>query len=325
MVLEGRTVAVLGYGNQGGAQTRNLRDSGVAVIVGNRADRYAEQAREDGFRVMPIAEAAAAGDLVLLTVPDEVQPELFAREVAPRLARAATLVVASGYNVTFGLLDVPPQVDVVMVAPCMIGEAVRERFLSRAGFPVLVSAERDVSGRAEATAREYAAAIGAAGSLAIASSAREEAALDLFSEQAVFPAIMSVYAAAYEVLSAAGFGDEAILYELYLSGEPAEIFARVAERGLVEQLDVHSRTSQFGQLSTLLGEDLTPLRSRFTAVLRDRILSGAFAGEWSRRQDGAVDPLPELRRRAAELPLLRAERHVRERAAPTATPAPTPS
>jgi ketol-acid reductoisomerase len=324
MVLEGRTVAVLGYGNQGSAQARNLRDSGVPVVVGNRADPYAEQARADDFTVVPIPEATAAGDLVLLTVPDEVQPELFTREVGPRLAAGATLVVASGYNVAFGLLDVPPQVDIVMVAPRMIGEAVRGRFLSGAGFPCLVSAERDVSGQAEETAREYAAAIGAPGNLAIASSAREEAALDLFSEQAVFPAILAAYAAAYEVLAAAGFSDEAILYELYLSAEPAEIFARAAERGLVDQLDVHSRTSQFGQLSTLLSADLAPLRDRFSAVLHDKILSGTFATEWSRRQDRAADLVAELHQRAGQLPLVRAERRVRERfasPAPSAAPA----
>jgi ketol-acid reductoisomerase len=121
-----------GLRQPGSAQARNLRASGVPVVVGNRADPYAEQARADDFTVVPITEVTAAGDLVVLTVPDadEVQPELFMREVGPRLAAGTTLVVASGYNVAFGLLDVAPQVNVVMVAPRMIGEAVRGRFLS---------------------------------------------------------------------------------------------------------------------------------------------------------------------------------------------------
>jgi ketol-acid reductoisomerase len=310
-VLAGRTVAVLGYGNQGSAQAQNMRDGGAAeVIVGNRDDEYLPPARDAGFATHPITEAAEASDVALLLIPDEVQPAVFAEQVAPGLRPGNTLVVASGYNVTFGLLDVPDGVDVVMVAPRMIGAAVRSRYVERTGFPCFVSAERDACGRAMDTALAVAAAIGGTRAGAVGSSAREEAALDLFSEQAVWPAILAVFRTSYQVLHEAGFSDEAILNELYLSGEPAEVFAHVARRGLLGQLGLHSHTSQYGQLRGLAGLDTAEQRARFASVLRDDILSGSFAREWSGVSEGHDGRLARLRAEAEKHPLARAEREV---------------
>jgi ketol-acid reductoisomerase len=311
-VLDGRTVGVLGFGNQGAAQARNLRDSGVGpLVVGNRDDEYLPGARDAGFDVRPIRDAAAAADVVLLLIPDEVQPALVAAEVTPGLGPGDTLVVASGYNVAFGLLDVPDGVDVVMVAPRMIGAAVRSRFEQGVGFPCFVSVEREASGAAYGTALAVARAIGGTRAGAIESSAREEAALDLFSEQAIWPAILSVLRTSYEVLHAAGFSDEAVLNEMYLSGEPAEVFDHVARQGLLGQLALHSQTSQFGQLRALTGLATGDLAARLRAVLHDDILSGRFAREWS-----TVDPeeqLAALRERAERHPLAAAERAVMNR------------
>lgn len=309
--LDGRTVAILGFGNQGAAQAANLRDSGIEPVVGNRDDEYAGRAREAGFAVTSLAEAAAAADVVLLLVPDEVQPVVLADEVAGGLAAGDVLVVASGYNWHFGLLEVPDGVDVVMVAPRMIGAVVRDRFVDRSGFPCFVSVERDASGRAWDTALAVARGIGATLGGAIVSSAREEAALDLFSEQAVWPAILDVLRTAHAVTTAAGFTDEAVLYETYLSGEPSDVLAHAAQDGLFAQLGLHSRTSQYGQLRSLAGLDTDgELRGRFARVLHDDILSGAFAREWSRPE--AADRLDALRRDAEASPLARAESAVRE-------------
>ena len=312
-VLAGRTVAVIGYGNQGHAQAQNLRDSGAEVIVGNRDDDYREKARADGFGVLPIDEAARRGQVVLLLIPDEVQPEVMAAEVGPGLAAGDTLVVASGYNVTFGLLSVPGGVDVVMVAPRMIGVAVRDRFVRAVPFPCFISAEHDATGGALATALAVARGIGGTTGGAVLSSAREEAALDLFSEQAIWPTLFATMQASYEVLAAAGFSDDAILDEMYLSGEPAEVFARAAQLGLVGQLHTHSRTSQYGQLGGLArsGDLVAALRGRFSAVLSDHILSGAFARDWSGRLAGGEDPITALREQAAAHPLITAEEKVR--------------
>lgn len=309
--LVGRTVAVLGYGNQGAAQAANLRDSGVTPVVGNRVDEYATAADEAGFAPRPIAEAAAAADVVLLLVPDEVQPDLVRDEVAPGLRAGDALVVASGYNWHFGLLEIPEGVDVVMVAPRMIGAAVRDRYVSRVGFPCLVSVERDATGTAWDTTLAVARAIGGTLGGAVVSSAREEAALDLFSEQAVWPTVLGMLRTAHAVLVEAGFSEEAVLSELYLSGEPAEVFDHIARDGLFGQLGLHSRTSQYGQLRGLAATDVSALHERFSGVLHDDILSGAFAREWSRPE--AAERLAELRREAENSDIARSEAEVRAR------------
>jgi len=307
-LVQGKRVAFLGYGNQGAAQAQNLRDSGVReIVIGNREDAYRDAARRDGFSVMSIPEAAAWGEVVFLLIPDEEQPLVFREQVAPSLHSQTTLVVASGYNLAFRLIEPPESVDVVMVAPRMIGAGVRDRFVRGEAYPCFVSVERDVSGSALALALSIACGIGATRGGAIASSALEEAALDLFSEQAIWPKILQILQTAYEVLHAAGFSDEAILYEMYLSKEPAEVFERFAELGAFGQLSLHSHTSQYGQLRALLADDNRNLSGHFARVLHDDILSGAFAHEWSSVQAAGLDRLEQLRQKALEMALARAE------------------
>jgi ketol-acid reductoisomerase len=307
-LVQGKRVAFLGYGNQGAAQAQNLRDSGVReIVIGNREDAYRDAALRDGFSVMSIPEAAAWGEVVFLLIPDEEQPLVFREQVAPSLHSQTTLVVASGYNLAFRLIEPPESVDVVMVAPRMIGAGVRDRFVRGEAYPCFVSVERDVSGGALALALSIARGIGATRGGAIASSALEEAALDLFSEQAIWPKILQILQTAYEVLHAAGFSDEAILYEMYLSKEPAEVFERFAELGAFGQLSLHSHTSQYGQLRALLADDNRNLSGHFARVLHDDILSGAFAHEWSNVQAAGLDRLEQLRQKALEMALARAE------------------
>jgi ketol-acid reductoisomerase len=313
-LVRGKRLAVLGYGNQGAAQAQNLRESGVRdIVIGNREDAYRDAALQDDFPVMPLAQAAARADVVFLLIPDEEQPRVFREQVATFLRPHTTLVVASGYNLAFQLLDPPESVDVVMVAPRMIGAGVRDRFVRGEAYPCFISVERDVSGQALAMALSIARGIGATRGGALASSAREEAALDLFSEQAVWPKILQVLQTAYEVLHAAGFSDEAILYEMYLSKEPAEVFERFAEQGAFGQLTLHSHTSQYGQLRALLADDPRLLSGHFARVLHDDILSGAFAREWSDVQAAGQERLEQLRTRAQQSALARAEAGVLQR------------
>lgn len=310
-LVQGKRLAFLGYGNQGAAQAQNLRDSGAReIVIGNRDDAYKDAALSAGFPVMSIAEAAAWGEVVFLLIPDEEQPAVFREQVGPYLRPHTTLVVASGYNLAFRLIEPSELVDVVMVAPRMIGAGVRDRFARGEAYPCFVSVERDVSGNALALALSIARGIGATRGGALASSALEEAALDLFSEQAVWPKILQIMQTAYDVLHAAGFSDEAILYEMYLSKEPAEVFARFAEQGAFGQLTLHSRTSQYGQLRALLADDNRNLSGHFARVLHDDILSGAFAREWSGVQAAGQDRLELLRDRALESTLARAEKKV---------------
>lgn len=314
-IIQGKRLAIIGYGNQGAAQSQNLRESGVTeIVIGNREDAYKEAALSAGFRVMAIAEAAAWGEVVFLLIPDEEQPQVFGEQIGLHLQPGTTLVVASGYNVAFNLLAVPDFVDVVMVAPRMIGAGVRDRFVRGEPYPCFVSVERDASGHAFELALSIARGIGATRGGAVASSAREEAALDLFSEQAVWPTILLTMQAAYEVLHAAGFSDEAILYEMYLSKEPAEVFERFAEQGVFGQLTLHSHTSQYGQLRALLASNGAALRERFAHILHDDILSGVFAREWSDVQAKGQERLEQLRAAALASPLAQAEAGVMKQA-----------
>lgn len=311
-LLRTKRLAFIGYGNQGAAQSQNLRDSDVSQIrIGNRDDAYKEAAIADGFQVASIAEAAAWGDIVFLLIPDEVQPQVFREHIAPHLKPGATLVVASGYNVAFQLFVLPNSIDVIMVAPRMIGSGVRQRYLSGEPYPCFISVERDTSGNALQLALSIGQGIGAT-SGAILSSAREEAALDLFSEQAIWPYIMSAFRAAYKVLHEAGFSDEAILNEMYLSKEPAEVFDRIAQQGLFEQLPLHSHTSQYGQLRALLSDDGSWLYEKFKHVLEDDILSGRFAHEWSDVQAKGMEQLEQLRATALASDLAKADKRVRK-------------
>jgi ketol-acid reductoisomerase len=311
-LLRTKRLAFIGYGNQGAAQAQNLRDSGVLqILIGNRDDEYKDAAIADGFQVVPIAEASAWGDVVFLLIPDEVQPQVFREYIAPNLRPGATLVVASGYNVAFQLFDLPNSIDLIMVAPRMIGSGVRQRYLNAEPYPCFISVEQDISGNARKLAQSIAYGIGATRGV-ILSSAREEAALDLFSEQAIWPFIMAAFRAAYQVLHEAGFSDDAILNEMYLSKEPAEVFDRIAQVGLFEQLPLHSHTSQYGQLRALLADDGSWLYEKFKRVLEEDILSGRFAREWSDVQAKGMERLEQMRANALESDLAKADKKMRQ-------------
>jgi len=173
-IIQSKRLAFIGFGNQGAAQSKNLRDSGVQeIIIGNREDEYKKAAIADGFRVVSIPEAAAWGDVVFLLIPDEELPQVFREQIAPHLKPGSTLVIASGYNVAFHLLNLPDTIDVVMVAPRMIGAGVRERYLRAEPYPCFISVEQDVSGQALSLALSIARGIGATRGGAIQSSTQE--------------------------------------------------------------------------------------------------------------------------------------------------------
>lgn len=312
-IVRSKTVAFIGYGNQGRAQALNLRDSGVTnIIIGNIDDDYAKQAREDGFNPVTIEEAVRQGDVLMLLIPDEDQQTVWNEKIRSNIKPNSTLVVASGYNVAFKLLDIPDDMDVVMVAPRMIGAGVRDRYVRKIPYPCFVSIEKDVSGTALKTCLSIACAIGATrGNGAVCSSCREEAGIDLFAEQAIWPEIMTVFREAYTVLHEAGFSDEAIIFEMYLSKEPAEIFERAADEGFVQQLKYHSRTSQYGQLSTMNRYDGKELRDKFRHILQDNILSGKFAEKWSNTK-WAAEALAHEWKEVEKTPIAQADQRIRE-------------
>lgn len=310
-VLEGKQIAVIGYGNQGRAQALNLRDSGLQVLVGNRDDDYAEQARSDGFEVLPIAQAAARGDVVVLLIPDEIVPAVFREAIAPGLRPGDVLVFASGYNIAFGFIEPPPGVDVVLVAPRMIGAGVRDLYLAGRGFPSFVGVAQDVSGRAFEVALALAKGIGSTRAGVVEVTFRQEAELDLFTEQCFGPAFGNVLMTAVDLLIEEGYPPEAVLLELYMSGELAYTLGKIAEMGLVEQAGLHSQTSQYGSLSRGMRFVMPELRERMRQGLEE-IRSGQFAREWAAEQAAGYPTLRRLREAARAQPIHRWEQALRE-------------
>ncbi|KAF4605181.1 hypothetical protein EYR40_003964 [Pleurotus pulmonarius] len=321
-LLKEKTIVFLGFGNQGAAQAQNLRDSGISndkILIANREDSYAEDAKSKGFNVEhDFGKAASVADVLFLLIPDQVQPRVYNGQVAPTLKANATIVVASGYNVFYQLLEFKPTQDVVMVAPRMIGSSVRSLYEKGKGFPCFVSVEQDGTGSGLATALALSKAIGATKAGAIASSVREETAMDLFAEQALWPQIIMLFREAFSVLKEAGCSDEALCYEMWMSKEPAEIFERAAEEGFIKQLKHHSSVSQFGQLSGALALDGKDAREHFKNILYNQVLNGKFCKEFSKieadlEKEGAENPLNELYRKSEESELGQAEKRVRQR------------
>lgn len=311
-VLAGSAIAVVGYGNQGCSQARNLRDSGLSVIVGNIRDHAHEAALADDFEVLPIGEACRQADVVMLLIPDEVMPKVYETKVAPNLEAGNLVCFASGYNVAFGLIEPDPALDVVLVAPRMIGVGVRDAYEAGRGFPSFVGVHHDATGRAKARMLALCRGIGSTRGGCIEMSMKDEASLDLFTEQGFGPAWGRVLMSAVELLVEAGFPPEAVLVELYLSGELAYSLEKIREVGMFRQMDFHSQTSQYGSITRgarYLDLD-GPLKERMGAVLGE-IRSGKFAEEWSGQQEQAREIFDRIREVRDQMPMAEWERRAR--------------
>ena len=312
-LLHGKVVAVIGYGNQGRSQARNLRDSGVNIVVGNIDDAYKEQAIADGFHPVSIAGAARQGDVIMVVIPDEVQDVVYRESIAPHLTAGKALSFASGYNIHFGMIEPPNDVDVIMVAPRTIGRQVRVAFEGGGGVNADVDVRNDATGNAWGITLALAKGIGCTRAGAFHTSFGTEAELDLFAEQALWPAIFECLLTAYEVLEQQGYPKEAIALELYASAEPADIFLAMARQGPFRQMAYHSPTSQYGVLSRRA--DATgsheSLRRRMMESL-ETIRNGNFAREWSLERDRGYPLLERLRKEALAHPLNEADTAVRK-------------
>lgn len=309
--LAKKTVAILGYGNQGRSQALNLRDSGVAVIVGNVEDDYARQARDDGFSPLSISDAAARGDVLLYLIPDEIQPEVYESSIAAHLDPGDVLCFAHGYNIAFGHIRPPAGVDVVMVAPRMIGAGVRDKFLSGEGFPSFVGVHQDGSGEAKARMLAIARGIGSTRAGCLEMSFLDEATLDLFTEQAFGPAMGAAMRSAIDTLVEAGYPPEAVLLELYMSGEFSYSLNKAAELGLIRQWELHSHTSQYGGMTRSARFADFDLKSRMQEVLEE-IRSGSFAREWQAERAAGMPVFRQAKEMLKFLPLVEWEQLTRK-------------
>ena len=214
-LLKGRTVSVIGYGSQGHAHALNLKESGVNVVVGLRKDSPSwQKAEKAGLRVMTVPEAAKAGDLVMMLVPDETAPDLYTAEVAPNLSEGNLLMFAHGFNIHFNQIVPPKNVDVAMVAPKGPGHTVRSQYEEGKGVPSLIAIHQDYTGNAKALALAYASGIGAGRAGILETNFREETETDLFGEQAVLcGGVTELMKAGFDTLVEAGYEPEMAYFE----------------------------------------------------------------------------------------------------------------
>jgi ketol-acid reductoisomerase len=295
--FEGRVVAILGYGNQGRAQALNLRDSGVSVVIGQRQGKSFDLSIADGFSPVPVAEAAASAEVLMLTLPDESMAAVFEAEIADALRipsppwgegaggevqrtepRAKTLLFSHGFNLHFGLITPPDHVSVALISPKGQARGVRGIFLEGSGVPALVGVHQDADGHALKVALAYAAGCGYTRAMILETTFREETETDLFGEQAVLcGGMMELIKAGYEVLVERGYDPEMAYLECV--HETKLIIDLLVERGLSAMRGAISDTAEWGGYQ--VGPKLVTLETRAEMHRAlDRIQSGDFAREW---------------------------------------------
>lgn len=305
-VLNDRKIGIVGYGNQGRAQALNIRDSGFEPMVANRGDEYRDTAIEDGFEVRSISHVAKEADVLLFLIPDEVQPQVYHDQIGPYLKAGNVLCFASGYNVYYNTIQLPEDMSVIMVAPRMIGEAVRNLYKKDLGFPCLVACEQDCDDQSMPIALALSKAIGATRLGAFKSSFEEEVMIDLFAEQMLWPGIIKLCLLYFEKLTDNGCDSEVVTTELHLSGEFVEIAKAMITHGFFGQLKLHSQTSQYGQLSRADRMAPPELLACIDKAM-DEISSGKFHAEWIKEQKDGKPSMRRLWQRALDHPLAKAE------------------
>ncbi|NHI94382.1 MAG: ketol-acid reductoisomerase [Candidatus Lokiarchaeota archaeon] len=314
-IIKNKLVAIIGYGNQGRAQAMNLRDSGIKVIIGNVNDEYKEKALKDKFEVFSISDASNKADIIMMLIPDEIQADIFNNEILPNLKKGKVLEFATGYNITYKDvtgINPPEYIDIIMVAPRMIGLGVRETYISGEGYYSFIAIEQDASGNAKKILLALAKALGTTKKGAIETTFAEEAHLDLFTEQAFGPALGNVLRTSVQVLLDAGYPPEAIFVELYMSGELSFTLKEIGEIGLIEQMDFHSQTSQYGSLTRGVRYFNPTIEESMKKSLNE-IQSGKFAREWAKKQKSERDPTASLKKVAKTMPFTIIEKKVREK------------
>jgi len=276
--LQGKTIAIIGYGSQGHAQAQNLRDSGLKVVVGLRPGKSWDQAEKDGFEVFTVAEATKQADYVQILMPDERQAQVYNNEIAPNLKPGATLSFSHGFNIHFGQIVPPADIDVVMVAPKSPGHLVRRVYTEGFGTPGLLAIHQDTTGKAREIALAYASGIGCTRAGVFETSFREETETDLFGEQAVLCGGASeLVKAGFDTLVEAGYAPEIAYFECL--HELKLIVDLMYEGGLARMRYSVSDTAEYGDYSVgkrIITEETRKEMKKVLAEIQD----GTFARNW---------------------------------------------
>jgi len=277
--LDGKTIAIIGYGSQGHAHALNLKESGFSVVVGlYTGSKSWARAEEAGLKVMSAGEAAAAADVIMILINDEKQPDLYERDIRPNLTAGKAIAFAHGFNIHFGRIQPPADVDVFMIAPKGPGHTVRSQFQEGRGVPALFAVHQDYTGKARDKAFDYGYGIGAARAGLLGTTFREETETDLFGEQCVLcGGVTELMKAGFEVLVEAGYDPENAYYECV--HEMKLIVDMIAEGGFARMRYSISDTAEFGDYSTGRRIITDETRQEMRKVLRE-IQEGTFARNW---------------------------------------------
>jgi ketol-acid reductoisomerase len=300
--LQGKTIAIIGYGSQGHAHANNLRDSGIAVIVGLRKDGGSwKKAETAGFTVLEPAAAARQADIVMMLTPDELGPELYQREIAPGMRDGKYLAFAHGFNIHFKGVVPQPGLNVFMVAPKGPGHLVRSEFQKGRGVPCLLAIHQDPSGDTRAVGLAYAKAIGGTRDAVLETSFKEETETDLFGEQSVLcGGLTELIRAGYETLVEAGYSPEMAYFECL--HEVKLIVDLIYEGGIANMRYSISNTAEYGDMTRgkkVIGPEA---RQAMKQILAD-IQSGKFAHEWMEEHRVGQPHFRELRKEAEQHPV----------------------
>jgi ketol-acid reductoisomerase len=301
-LIQGRHVAVIGYGSQGHAHAQNLRDSGVDVRVGLKEDSASRaKAQADGLRVVSTSQAADEADVVMILAPDPAQRGLYAADIEPNLRDGDALFFGHGFNIRFGYIKPPAGVDVCMVAPKGPGHLVRREYTNGRGVPVIVAVEQDATGAAWNLALSYAKGIGCTRGGVIVTSFKDETETDLFGEQAVLcGGASALVQAGFETLVEAGYQPEVAYFECL--HELKLIVDLMYEGGIAKQRWSVSDTAEYGDYVSGPRVIDAHVKANMEAVLAD-IQSGAFAARFIADQDAGAPEFRSLRARAEQHPI----------------------
>jgi ketol-acid reductoisomerase len=297
--LDGKTVAILGYGSQGHAHARNLKDSGVDVVVGLREDSSSvEKAKSDGLEVLPIADAASRGDVVMILLPDEKQAQIWESDIKDGIAPGNLLLFAHGFSIHFDQIAPDPGVDVGMVAPKGPGHLVRWQYEEGKGVPGLIAIHQDATGNARDMVLAYAKGIGCTRGGVIETTFKDETETDLFGEQAVLCGGASeLVRAGYETLVEAGYDPRLAYFECL--HELKLIVDLMYEKGISGMRYSISNTAEYGDLTRgkrVIGEES---RKAMKEILSE-IQSGDFAREWIAENNAGQENFKRMREEQAD-------------------------
>ena len=309
-IIQGKKVAVVGYGSQGHAHAMNLRDSGVEVVIALKEEsKSREKASEAGFEVKTVAEAAAWADLIMILAPDQHQRHIFNDSIKEHLTEGKTLAFAHGFNIRYGYIDAPEGVDVILVAPKAPGHTVRREFVAGRGIPDIIAVEVDASGTAWETAKSYAKAIGGTRAGVIKTTFTEETESDLFGEQAVLCGGTSqLVQYGFETLVEAGYQPEIAYFEVL--HELKLIVDLMWEGGIAKQRWSVSDTAEYGDYVSGPRVIDERVKENMKAVLAD-IQNGAFADRFIGDQNDGGKEFMELREKAQSHPIESVGRELR--------------